>query len=84
MRARPRTMNLMLLVAGLASSMAVGACYHHHEYDNDDRRGARWSATEEPYYERWEQDRHKDHRDYNQRQNDEQHDYWQWRQSHQQ
>jgi hypothetical protein len=68
---------LTLLVVGLATTTAVGGCYHHY-YGG----GGSWTVTEEPYYERWEHETHRDHVDYAQRNSDEQHQYWQWRQSH--
>ena len=80
MRARPRGFTLTLLFAGLVSSAAIGACYHHHDYDYV---AVRWSVGEEPYYERWEHETHRDHRDWDQRNGDEQRAYWQWRHDHQ-
>jgi hypothetical protein len=77
MRVRSLSMSLLLLAAGLASSTAIGGCYANHP-----RGGFAWSAGEEPYYERWEAETHRDHRDYNQRGGDEQHEYQQWRQGH--
>jgi hypothetical protein len=79
MRARFRNLDIHLLVAALALPVAAGACYHHG-YDGDHSRAEhRWNDSEEPYYERWEHETHRDHRDFNQRGNDDQSAYWSWR-----
>jgi hypothetical protein len=78
MRSRFQTLNMIALVAGLAAaSPVVGGCFYHHRDG-----GGSWTVSEEPYYERWEHETKRDHRDYAQRSGDEQHEYWQWRQSH--
>jgi hypothetical protein len=79
MRARVHGLALILSLAGLASVATVGCYAHHHDYD---QVTVRWSAGEEPYYERWENETHRDHKDWQQRNSDEQHDYWEWRHSH--
>jgi hypothetical protein len=79
MRARFHGLTLTLLFAGLAAVTTVG-CYHHHDYDSV---SVHWTTGEEPYYESWEKETHRDHRDYSQRSADEQHSYWDWRHSHQ-
>lgn len=81
MRARVHGLYFTLLFAGLISVSAFG-CYHHNDHDHD-YVAMQWSAGEEPNYERWEQDTHRDHKDWNQRSADEQHSYWDWRKSHQ-
>lgn len=78
MRSSFRRLNVPLLVAALAASAGTGACYHHG-YDANNHAEHRWNNAEEPYYERWEHETHRDHRDFNQRGGDEQNAYWSWR-----
>ncbi len=81
MRARIHGLALILSLAGLASVATVGCYTHpHHDYD---QVSVRWSGGEEPYYERWEGETHRDHKDWQQRNSDEQRDYWSWRRNHQ-
>lgn len=83
MHARAHGVFLTLLFAGLVSVSTVG-CYHHqHDYDEHGEVAMQWSAGEEPYYERWENQTHRDHKDWNQRSSDEQRQYWSWRHDHQ-
>jgi len=76
---RARSLMLGLLFAGVASTTAISGCYQHHYYDY---ASFHWADAEEPYYERWEHETHRDHVDYAQRNTDDQHAYWDWRQSH--
>ena len=79
MRARSQGLMLTLLFAGLVSVSTFG-CYHHHDHDYV---AMRWSNGEEPYYERWENETHRDHKSWDQRNADEQRQYWDWRRDHQ-
>lgn len=74
MRLRHPTLNAAVVAVALAFSAGI-SCYHH--YDNDDHH--HWSDAERPYYQRWEQETHRDHKDWDQRNGDEQKAYWQWR-----
>jgi len=38
--------------------------------------------NEEPHYEQWERETHRQHVDFSKRTEDEQRDYWQWRALH--
>jgi hypothetical protein len=69
----------MLLLFGMATTTTLGGCYAHHHYDY---ASYHWSDAEEPYYEQWEHETHRDHVDWNQRNADDQRAYWQWRQDH--
>jgi hypothetical protein len=81
MQWKPRILNIMMLAGGLATLTAASGCYTHHRY-YESSGGEVWVSTEQPYYERWETETHREHREYNQRRSDEQHDYWQWRRDH--
>lgn len=68
-----------LCAAVLASTLLVGACrdrgVYHDPYYHDDHP----AATEEPNYQRWEQDTHRTHVDLEKRNQEEQKQYWDWR-----
>lgn len=84
MRSGYRKLSTLLIAGALASPMVIAGCYHHH-YDHDrddDRDHAAWTDNEAPYYARWEQETHRDHRDWSQRNADEQREYWAWRHDH--
>jgi hypothetical protein len=38
-----------------------------------------WDRDEVVYYNRWEHDTHRDHRDFNRRSDSEKKEYWTWR-----
>lgn len=78
MQSRRRRSNIPLLLAMLASFAGTGAC-SHHERDANNHAERRWSDAEEPNYEQWEHETHRDHRDFSQRSSDEQNAYWSWR-----
>jgi hypothetical protein len=40
-----------------------------------------WNRDEVVYYNRWENETHRDHREFKQRKSDEQKEYWTWRHS---
>jgi hypothetical protein len=74
-------MGVLLMAGALASTGIVAGCAHpHHDYDTV---SVSWNAGEEPYYERWEHDTHRDHSAWESRNADEQHQYWAWRHDHQ-
>jgi hypothetical protein len=41
-----------------------------------------WNAHEGVYYQRWEVETHRDHRDFKKRDAGEQKEYWTWRHNH--
>jgi hypothetical protein len=41
-----------------------------------------WDSNEGVYYQRWEVETHRDHRDFRKRHSDEQKEYWTWRHDH--
>jgi len=48
---------------------------YHDPYYHDDHP----AASEQPYYNRWEQETHRTHVDLSKRSQDEQKQYWDWR-----
>ena len=63
----------------LASGVLLTGCrdrgsYHDPYYHDDHPR-----ASEQPYYDRWEQETHREHKELNQRDHEEQKQYWDWR-----
>jgi hypothetical protein len=76
-----RVLRVLVTAGGLAMLGVAGGCMHHH-HDNDSVTVS-WSAGEEPYYERWEHDTHRDHVGWESRNHDEQGQYWAWRHDHQ-
>jgi hypothetical protein len=81
MRMMSRVASTVLMVGALATPGIVAGCAHH--YHGDDTVTVAWSDNEEPYYERWEHETHRDHRAWADRNADEQHAYWGWRHDHQ-
>ena len=70
-------MRVILMAGALASTGIVAGCAHpHHDYDTV---SVSWSAGEEPYYERWEHDTHRDHVDFDKRNDADKKEYWDWR-----
>ena len=71
----------MLIATGIALPLLCNGCAarvrvydpYYHDYHG-------W-ASEEPYYNQWERDTHRDHRDFNKRDKDDQKAYWDWRHS---
>jgi hypothetical protein len=83
-----RKLHLCFLSAALATTSLASGCRDHHDHDRG-RDQAQPAQTEtqpaqsEPeYYNRWESETHREHRDLNQRTTDEQKQYRDWRQQH--
>ena len=87
MRSRSRLLSAMLIAGAIASPVVVAGCFHHGYSNsgssNNGYSNGRWNDSEGPYYSRWEQDTHRDHKDWSQRNADEQQQYWSWRHDHQ-
>jgi len=73
-----------LAVATVGCSLITGCADRRYTRVNDPYYGDyhRWTPQETVYYQQWETERHYDHRDYAQRNADQQKDYWQWRHNH--
>ena len=68
----------VLVLPVLLSGCAVHAGYYDDPYYHDRHV---WSG-EVVYYNQWEHDTHRDHKDFNKRSAAEQKEYWDWRHSH--
>jgi len=75
----------LLLAAVLVTPLAIIGCaehsgYRYYDRDHDDYHV--WDNNEVVYYSQWEKDTHRDHKDFNKRNDDEKKEYWNWRHSH--
>jgi len=69
----------MALSAALAAPLLISGCaVHARVYDPDYHN---WDG-ETVYYNQWETETHHEHRDFKDRNKDEQKQYWDWRHSH--
>ncbi|MGB9031623.1 MAG: hypothetical protein WCC27_15990 [Acidobacteriaceae bacterium] len=74
-----RKLTLLLLAAALLAPLLTTGCAarvrvydpYYHDYHA-------WAA-EEPYYTQWERDTHREHRDFNRRDDADKKEYWDWR-----
>jgi len=84
MRQRQRWATALLIAGALTTPALVTGCMHHHDYDRDEyaQRQYVWTEAEVPYYNQWENDTRREHRDWNQRSAEEQRQYWDWRRQH--
>jgi hypothetical protein len=85
MRLTQRFLGMLLLSALSVVALGSLGCAGRSRvrvYDSYHNDYHRWNNHETVYYNRWEVEGHRDHRDYNQRNADEQRDYWNWRHDH--
>jgi len=71
-----------LLVAAVASTVLATGCTVHARYYDPYYHDYHPVAGEVVYYNQWEHDTHREHKDLNKRNKDEQKQYWDWRHSH--
>ena len=69
------------LVSPLVSTGCTGHVYYR-AYDPYYHDYHRWDPDEDAYYHRWENDTHRDDRDFRKRDKEEQKQYWDWRHAH--
>jgi protein-tyrosine phosphatase len=72
----------LLLATALASSIVIAGCSEHntyHVYDPYHNDYHRWDDHESGLYVQWEHETHRDHRDLDKRDANEQKEYWNWR-----
>jgi hypothetical protein len=62
------------------SGCAVRASYRVYDPGHEDYHV--WDGNEVVYYQRWEVETHRDHREFKKRHSDEQREYWTWRHNH--
>jgi hypothetical protein len=71
------------IAAALLMPVAIGGCaVRARYYDPDYRDYHTWNHHEEGYYVRWERETHRDHRNFRDRDQIEQNEYWNWRHHH--
>lgn len=78
-----RSVGLFVLAVALASPVVISGCAEHvRVYDAEYGDYHDWNHQEVVYYEQWERETHRDHRDFDRRSDQEKRDYWKWRHSH--
>ncbi len=74
-----------LLAVALFAPVLINGCAaraSYRVYDPAFQDYHVWDANEGVYYQRWEVETHRDHRDFRKRDGGEQKEYWNWRHSH--
>jgi hypothetical protein len=74
-----------LLAAALLSPMVFSGCAvraSYRTYDPAYQDYHAWDNNEVVFYQRWEVETHRDHREFRKRHADEQQEYWNWRHNH--
>jgi hypothetical protein len=72
----------LVMITALVSPAVIAGCSGRAEYRTYDPYYGDyhvWDNNEVVYYQRWEHDTHRDHRDFRKRNKDEQKEYWTWR-----
>ena len=80
-----RYVSSILLAAALCSPVVFGGCAvraSYRVYDPAYEDYHVWDRDESGYYQRWEVETHRDHRDFAKRNSGEQKEYWTWRHTH--
>lgn len=75
----------ILLAGALSSAVMFGGCAaraSYRVYDPAYQDYHVWDRSEAAYYQRWEGETHRDHREFAKRNSDEQKEYWTWRHTH--
>ena len=83
MRALLRSLAPLLLLIALSSPFLLAGCAgsvsyydpYYHDYH-------RWNNHEMVYYSQWEHDTHRDHMDFDKRNDADKKAYWDWRHNH--
>lgn len=80
-----RYVSSILLAVTLFSPVVFGGCAvraSYRVYDPGHADYHVWDGNEGVYYQRWEVETHRDHREFKKRHSDEQKEYWTWRHDH--
>jgi hypothetical protein len=76
----------LLMSVIMFAQFFLGACSEHNNYrvyDGSYHDHHDWDDREQAYYVQWENESHRDHRDFTKRSSSNQDEYWKWRHSHQ-
>ena len=81
MKKTSRSVALVALTGAIAVSCLSGCSERRNSryYDPYNRDYHRWSVDEDAYYQRWEKEANREHREFRKRQKEEQKQYWEWR-----
>ncbi len=82
MRTTHAMLSLTLIAGALTAPLMLTGCATHSGYDVAYSDHHVWNESENGFYVQWETDTHRQHREWNQRNADEQREYWSWRQTH--
>lgn len=82
MRSQYRYVSMLAIAGVLALPAVISGCATHREYDPQYRDYHSWDRGEVVYYQQWEVETRRDHRDFDRRPPDEQREYWAWRHNH--
>jgi hypothetical protein len=76
-----RYIGSLVMAGALITSSAgfIGCSGHVRYYDTEYHDYHPWNHEEIVYYNRWETDTHREHRDFDKRSAEEQKQYWEWR-----
>jgi hypothetical protein len=78
-----RHLRSLLLVAALVSPAMISGCSAHvRVYDAEYHDYHVWDHREVVYYQQWETETHREHRDFDRRSDADKREYWKWRHSH--
>jgi protein-tyrosine phosphatase len=80
-----RALSTLILAAGLSMPLLIAGCsadVGYRTYDPYYNDYHVWNHDEVVYYNNWEHDTHREHRDFNKRSKDEQKEYYSWRHNH--
>ena len=86
MNSKPRYLGTLLLAAAFSLPVITTGCAERHYYrvyDPYDQQYHRWDNHETVYYQQWVVETHRSpRRDFRALNQDEQKEYWKWRQDH--
>ncbi len=82
MRTFSRALTTFALSLALVAALVVGGCsarVGYRSYDPYYNDYHTWDHSEVTYYRQWETNTHRDHKDFDKRNKDEQKEYWDYR-----
>jgi hypothetical protein len=76
---RDRCLSALVVSFALAAPAVMTGCATHRVYDPAYSDYHVWNDQEVVFYQRWEGETHREHKEFNKRPVDEQRVYWTWR-----